>query len=227
LMVRADLKEQIRKFADLKGRKVAINAPGSPLVYMMGKMLESEGLSVKDVEIVYMPWPDMGAAFARKAIDAGSLVDPFVVEYEDKGYAYVWKRASDVIRDPWFEVAIIFYNKDWAEKNPQVAKDFMVAYLKGVRMMNAAFVLKDPKVRAEVIDVLLKYTRVKDRALQERMTLTYMDPNGMVSKEGLREQQDWYHKQGTVPRKADIDAIVDDQYVKHAVQQLGLYTPPR
>lgn len=227
LMIRADLKGQIRKYADLKGRKIAINAPGSALVYMLGRMLESEGLSLKDVEVVYIPWPDMAPAFTRKAIDAGTLVDPFVVEYEDKGYAYLWKRASDLIKDPWWEVAVIFYNKDWADKNPQAAKDFMTAYIKAARMMHAAITLKEPKARAEYIDVLVKYTRVKDKALHERMTTGYIDPNGVVSKESLREQQDWYAKQGTVPKKVDIDEIVDEQYVKYAVQQLGVYAPRR
>lgn len=225
LMVRADLKGQIQKFADLKGRKVAINAPGSALVYMLGRMLESEGLSLKDVEVVYIPWPDMGVAFTRKAIDAGTLVDPFVVEYEDKGYASLWKRASDIIKDPWWEVAVIFYNKDWADKNPQMAKDFMAAYIKGARLMHAAITLKEPKARAEYMDVLVKYTRVKDKALHERMTTGYIDPNGYVSKESLREQQDWYAKQGTVPKKVSIDEIVDEQYLKYALQQLGVYTP--
>lgn len=225
LMIRADLKEQIRKFADLKGRKVAINAAGSALVYMLGKMMESEGLSIKDVDVVYIPWPDMGAAFARKAIDAGTLLDPFVVEYEDKGYAYVFKRAADVLKDPWWEVAVTFYNKDWADKNPQLAKDFMVAYIKGVRLRHAGMVLKEPKARAEVIGVMIKYTRIKDRALHERMQDFATDPNGVVLKESLREQQDWYVKQGSVPKKVNIDELVDEQYVKYAIEQLGVYTP--
>ena len=54
LMVRSDLKGEIRRAADLKGRKVAVNAPGSPLVYFLGKLLESEGMSLKDVDLVYM-----------------------------------------------------------------------------------------------------------------------------------------------------------------------------
>jgi len=64
LMVRSDLKDQVTRAADLKGRKIAINAPGSPLYYLVGKLLESEGLSMKDVEIVHMPWPDLAAAFS-------------------------------------------------------------------------------------------------------------------------------------------------------------------
>ena len=37
------------------------NTAGSPLLYMLGKMLESDGLSMKDVEIVELIDTDYGA----------------------------------------------------------------------------------------------------------------------------------------------------------------------
>ena len=220
LIIRSDLKDQIRRFADLRGRKIAINAAGSPLTYMLGKMLESDGLSLKDVEVVYIPFPDMGPALTSKAIDAGTSVEPFVTLFQDRGFAFPWKRSSDVIRNPWFEVAVILYNKDWAEKNPRAARDFMVAYIRAARDFHDA--VYGEKTRAEVIDILIKRTRVKDKAMYDRMQWGYIDPNGVVGKESLREQQDWYAKQGSVPKKVDIDEIVDDRYVKYAVEQLGV-----
>ena len=220
LIVRSDLKDQIRGFADLKGRKIAVNAPGSPLVYMLGKMLESGGLSLKDADVVYLSFPDMGPALSSKAIDAGTSVEPFVTLFQDRGFAFPWKRSSDVIQNPLFEVAVILYNKDWAEKNPRTARDFMVAYIRGARDFHDA--MYGGKTRAEVIDILIKRTPVKDRALYDRMQWGHIDPNGVVGKESLREQQDWYVKQGSVPKKVDVDEIVDDRYVKFAVEQLGV-----
>jgi len=220
LIVRSDLKDQIRSFADLKGRKIAVNAPGSPLVYMLGKMLESGGLSLKDADVVYLSFPDMGPALTSKAIDAGTSVEPFVTQFQDRGYAFPWKRSSDVIRNPLFEVAVILYNKDWAEKNPRAARDFMVAFIRGARDFHDA--MYGGKTRAEVIDILIKRTPVKDRALYERMQWGHIDPNGVVGKESLREQQDWYVRQGSVTRKVDVDEIVDDRYAKYAVEQLGV-----
>ena len=219
LIIRSDLKDQIRRFADLKGKKIAINAAGSPLVYMLGKMLESDGLSLKDVEVVYMPFPDMGPAFASKAIDAGTSVEPFVTQFQDRGYAFPWKRSSDVIRNPLFEVAVVLYNRDWAEKNPRAARDFMVAYIRASRDYHDA--MYGGKTRPEVIEILMKRTPVKDRALYDRMQWGHIDPNGTVGKESLREQQDWYARQGLVPKKVDIDEIVDERYIKYAVEQLG------
>ena len=220
LMVRRDLVGQIKRAADLKGRKVAVNAPGSPLTYLVGKLLESEGLSLKDVDLVSMPWPDMAPAFDNKAIDVGALVDPFSSLYENKGFGSIWKRASDVIKGPGWEIAILFYNDDWAKKNPRVANEFMVAYIKASRDMMQAW--NRGKNRAEIIDIMIKYTRVKDRALYDRMHWCHVDLNGEILKDSIRDQQEFFAKLGQVPKKVDIDAIIDDRYVKYALQKLGV-----
>ncbi len=229
LMIRNDLKGQIKKFADLKGRKIAINSRGSALVYMMGKMLETEGMSLKDLDLVYMSWPNMGPALATKAIDGGAMVEPFNTLFTAKGYAYVWKRCDEVIKDPRQEVAVIFYNRDWADKNPQVAKDFLVVYLKGGRMLYEAMTLRIPKVRAEVIDVLTKYTRIKSKALLEKMTTFagYQDPNGTIGRASIKDQQDFYYKIGMVVKKVDVDKFIDESYLNYALKQLGRYPVKR
>jgi NitT/TauT family transport system substrate-binding protein len=219
LVVRSDLKDKVRSFADLKGRKIAVNAPAAALVYMLGKMLETEGLTIKDVEIVYMPWPNMGPAFAQKAIDAGTMVEPFVTQFADRGHSVPFRRASEVLKSPPFEVSVVLFNKDWAEKNPKVAGDFAVAYLKAARLFHEA--MHRGAARAEVVDVLTRYTRVKDKALYDRMQWGAVDPNGTVARESLKDQQEWHFRQGTVVKKVDVDEIVDERYFKHALDQLG------
>jgi ABC-type nitrate/sulfonate/bicarbonate transport system substrate-binding protein len=219
LMVRADLKDQVRKLADLKGKKIAINATGSPLTYMLGRMLESEGLSLKDIDLVSMPWPDMGTAFANKAIDAGTIVDPFTAQFEDRKIATLLRRASDVVRNPWFEVSVLLYNAEWAKKTPKVANDFAVAYLRAARELHDA--MYGGKNRAEVVDILVRNTRVKDKALYERMHWGHIDPNGVLGRESIKEQQEWWLRQGSVTRRVDIDDLVDESFVKYAVEQLG------
>ena len=223
LMVRSDLKDQVRRVADLKGKKIAINASGSALTYMLGRILESDGLTLKDVDVVYMPWPDMGTAFSTKAIDAGTIVDPFTAQFQEKGLATVFKRASDAIRNPWFEVSALLYNSDWAKKSPKAAQEFAVAYLQALRDFHDA--MYGGKNRAEVVDILVKNTRVKDRALYDRMHWGHADPAGAISKESLRDQQDWYVKQGLVPKKVDIDEVVDERFMKYALEQLGPHKP--
>ncbi|MBV8166847.1 MAG: hypothetical protein JO021_08640, partial [Alphaproteobacteria bacterium] len=49
----------------------------------------------------------------------------------------------------------------------------------------------------------------------------YMDPNAEVSVDGLRDQQEWYAKQGYVPRKANIEGMIDRRFLDYALQKLG------
>jgi len=73
-----------------------------------------------------------------------------------------------------------------------------------------------------VIDMVSRYTRVKDKSVLNRIQWSYMDPNGTVERESLRQQQDWHARQGNIPRKVNIDEIIDERLVKHAIGELGL-----
>lgn len=70
LLVRTDLAEKFRRPADLKGLKIAINARGSPFEYVLRKAMEAEGLSLKDVEVVYMPFSDTGPTMVTRPLMA-------------------------------------------------------------------------------------------------------------------------------------------------------------
>jgi NitT/TauT family transport system substrate-binding protein len=219
IMLRSDLKARVKSPADLKGMTIAINAPGAPHHYMVDKLLQQARLSLKDVKLVYMPWPDMGTAFTNKVIDGGGVVEPFPAFFEQKGVAYTAWRASDAVKDPWFEVAVIFYNDDWAKKNPRVANEFMVAYVKASRDLMEAW--NGGRNRGEIIDILIKHTRVKERALYDRMHWSHVDLNGAILRQSLIDQQEYWAQQGQVPKKVDVDKVIDERYVKYAVGKLG------
>src|SRR4030095_15892057 len=57
LMLRPDLKDQVKEIRQLKGKVIASKGPGSVSTYETGKMLETVGLSIADVEIKILPFP--------------------------------------------------------------------------------------------------------------------------------------------------------------------------
>ncbi len=219
LILRNDLKGSVTSVKGLKGKKVAINAPSSVLHFMVGRLLESEGLDIKDVETVFMAWPNMGPALETKAIDAGAVVEPFAAQYEQRNIAFPFKRAADFMTKPPLEVSVLLFSKEWTDKNPDQAKAFTVAYLKGVRDYYDA--MKGGPKRAEVVEICAKYTSLKDKALYDKIQWSYMDPNAEISLDGQRDQQDWYAKQGVVAQKVDVEKMVDRRFLDHALQKLG------
>jgi sulfonate transport system substrate-binding protein len=67
---------QVRSVADLKGRKVGV-AKGSSAHNLLVSALESEKIGWSDIEAIYLAPADAASAFARGAIDAWSIWDPF------------------------------------------------------------------------------------------------------------------------------------------------------
>ncbi len=218
LVLRNDLKDKIKSARDLKGRMIAINAPASVLHYMLGKLMESEGMTIDDVQTLSMPWPSMGPGMESRVIDGGTVVEPFAQLFSEKNYSFPFRRAADFMKPP-LEVSVMLYSKEWMDKSPDQAKAFTVAFLKGVRDYYDA--MKGGPKRAEVIQICIKYTSLKDKALYDKMQWSYMDPNGEISQEGLRDQQDWYAKQGVVAKKADLKGMIDTRFLDYALQKLG------
>ena len=218
LVLRNDLKDKIKSPSDLKGHIIGINAPASVLHYMLGKLMESVGLSIDDVQTINMAWPNMGPGMETKALDGGTVVEPFAELFSSKGISFPFRRAAEFMKPP-LEVSVILYSKTWTDQHPDEAKAFTVAYLKGVRDYYDA--MKGGPKRAEVVEICSKYTTLKDKAMYEKIQWSYMDPNAEISFDGLRDQQDWYAKQGFVSKKANLEGVVDGRFLHYALEKLG------
>src|SRR5207248_7630526 len=96
LMLRPDLKDKIRKLRQLKGRTIATNGHGAVSTYEVGKLLETDGLTVNDVDIKVIPFTQYSVAFANKAIDAAIVIPPFTAQLLDGGHAVAFKDPDDL-----------------------------------------------------------------------------------------------------------------------------------
>jgi len=219
LVLRNDLKSTVTSAKQLKGKMIAINTPASVLHFMLARLMESEGLSIDDVSTISMAWPNMAPGMETKAIDGGMVVEPFATQFAARNISFPFKRAADFMKSPPLEVSVVLYSKGWTDKNPEQAKAFTLAYLKGVRDYVDA--MKGGAKRAEVVDICIKYTSLKDKAMYDKMQWSYMDPNGEISFDGLRDQQDWYAKHGFVATKTNVEAMTDRRFLDYALEKLG------
>jgi NitT/TauT family transport system substrate-binding protein len=71
----ANAKSDIKTVKDLKGRKVAI-WPGSTQEVVILERLKAEGLTVKDIQPIRLPFSDMAPALARGDVDAYVGAEP-------------------------------------------------------------------------------------------------------------------------------------------------------
>jgi len=152
---KASWEKEIKRIADLKGKPAALNVRGAAVEWMLDQALKRDGLGLKDVQIKIMPFPDMVPALETGAVEAAILTEPFPTLAEERGVALrPLPRPAGAKATP---ITAIFWNRDWAAKNPELAHKVMVAYLKAARDL----ALDNGWKQERNIDLMVKYTGAK------------------------------------------------------------------
>ena len=126
---------EIKRVADLKGRPVGLNTRGAAVEWMLDQVLRRDGLTIKDVQVKIMPFPDMVPALESGAIDAGIITEPFPTLAEDKGVGVrplVKPAGAKAI-----PITAAFWNAEWAKSNADLAHKVMLGYVRAVRDLAA------------------------------------------------------------------------------------------
>ena len=219
IMLRPDLKDQIKEIRDLKGKVIGTNGPGSVSTYEIGKVLEAGGLTLADVEIKVIPFTQMGLALRNKALDASLLIPPFTYQARDQGLALMFLDADTYVRPQPIELAVNIINTDWAKKNPQVARNYFVAYLRGARDYCNAYHFGS--TRKEIIDLLVKSGTERRPELLNEYDWQSRNPNGRINVASALDMQSWYRKNKFITADLPAERLVDTSYIDYAVEKLG------
>jgi NitT/TauT family transport system substrate-binding protein len=219
LMLRPDLKEQITRLKDLKGRVIASNGQGSVSTYEVGKMLETDGLTIADVDVKVLPFNQMALAFTNKAIDAAIVIPPFTSQFLDHGFAVSFKQPDDLVK-PWpLTIAVAMINTDWAKPNRELLRNYFTAYLHGVRDYCQAY--HGGANRAELIQRLIR-TGTETRAeLLYEYPWPARDPNGRINVDSMLDMQAWYRQNKFISAQLPAERLADTSFAGYAVQRLG------
>jgi len=221
ILLRSELKDVIKTPADLKGRRVGVASPGSAAVYEIGMVLESVGLKLKDVDIKYLSYTQMGAALANGALDAALEVAPFIDIAIEQKMAVGWINPEDHIRQ--LPLTNVFYiaNVDWIRREPDVARRFFVALARAGRDYCQAY-HRGPN-RNEVIDVMIANKIVNDRTLLDRMDWQARNPNGAVTLDSVAGMQTFYKQERIIDKEAPREWLVDPNFAIAAANELGAF----
>jgi NitT/TauT family transport system substrate-binding protein len=227
LLVRKDLVEsgKYKGYPDLKGMRIGGTAPGASSTPTLYKLLALGGLTVKDVERVYLSFPQQAVALQNKAIDAGLTAEPSATLAVRNGSAA--RIVGDDVLYPNHQAAVILYSGQFA-KNADVATRFMKAYLRGVRDFNDALKgnqLAGPK-GDEVIAVLAQRTNLKDRAVYRDLIFNACDPDGAMNIASLNEDLESFRREGFIKGSIQAEQVVDMSFANAAVKELGPYYKP-
>ena len=219
IVLRKDLKDsgQVKTPADLKGMKVATPSLAGLGEQLVQLLLEQGGLKPGEAEVVVLPFAEQVTAFANKAIAAGWATEPFIVRGIEQGVSVKWIPTSQFFGGTAQGSMIIFGPA--LSKDQDLARRWMVAYLKGARDYLKAFTTKEG--RDEVVGILAKYTPTKDPKLYDLMEMPYLEPNGMPDKKSSDAQYQWFVDKGLYTGKKTMADITDLSFAEYAAQRLG------
>jgi len=212
LMVRTDELQSgaIKGLPDLKGKKIAssggVGATGS---YYLAQLLAKVNLSLSDVDVVNMAFPDMVAAFKSKAIDAGIPPAPFTTQILNDGTAQIPQFGH---LTPGVSGTGTVYGPRLLRQDKALGQKFMNALVRG-----AADVQGDKARQPDNLDILAKYTKLPADTLKT-MALYNYKPDLAPDTATYENMQRVFIQAGVLkfPQPLSADKVVDDSFAKAA-----------
>jgi NitT/TauT family transport system substrate-binding protein len=216
LMVRKDLLNDgtIKGIPDLRGRKVALSGGiGATGSYWMATKLRPAGLTLKDIEVVNMGFPDMVAAFKTKAIDAAFPSAPATTQIRNDGTADYFGGVTL----PGASAVGVTFGGAFMKNRPAVARRLLIALVKGARDVQG-----DGYFSPQNLEAYATYTATPVEILKT-MDPYEFDPDLGLDVQTLQDMQQVFIGEGIeqAPTPIDPSAYVDETFLKAAVQQLG------
>ena len=203
----------ITSVADLAGKRVSVNARGAT-EYWLSAALATGGLTMDDVTVETLAFPDAVAALQSGAIDAAMVGEPLATKAEQEGIAVRLASDFDVQN---IQPTMVFANSSWAEENPELAAGVVAGFLKASRvMMDGGF--QDPKI----LEIIQQYTNVEGDLVAQAVQPVY-SANGTIDLASINELQAFFRQQDLLEYDEDIDpaTFVDTTYVDMALEWIG------
>ncbi len=222
-VVRKDLVDsgQYKTVKDLKGKKIACSSVKSGCEAKIDFFLKQGGLTIKDVDLQALAYPDMIVAFSNKAIDAADLIEPTLGQASQSGVvAKIPEGAPGAIYGGEYQAAELVFSEQFT-KNADAARRFIMGYIKGERDYNDAFGKGINK--AAIVSILIKYTAQKDAASYDRMEMPYLQPDGKMHVPSMQMDFDYFKQMGYYTGNTTLNSIINTSFLDYASQQLGAY----
>lgn len=187
----------IKTAADLKGKRIAISKATNSQ-YIIIRALEKVGLTLNDIQPVYLPPSEGRIAFDGGKVDAWSTWDPFMAVAELATGAKLLFDGKGFLPNSGFYLA----SRSFADQNPEIIQ----AILDEVQKVND-WAASDPKGVAELLSPIYKVD-VAALELTEKRRGHGLKP---ISAEAIAAQQtmaDVFYREKILPKKVSIqDAI--------------------
>jgi NitT/TauT family transport system substrate-binding protein len=206
----------IRSGKDLKGRKVAINAPGDITEYFLTLILDKYGMSLKDIDETPLAFASQLVAFKNGGIDAGFLAEPLSTAARMSGSVALMEPDAGVGKGTI--TGFVFYGTKFMHERPKAALGFLRALIRGAHEAQGDY-NKDPALAS----IIAKETGIKLETI-ENSTPYLIDRELDIAKyeASMRNEETVQRKIGRLNYNEPLsfDKIIDATLVHEAAASL-------
>ena len=218
LLARKDLWDSgtIKNGADLKGRTVAANTPGSIPEYLLTLILAKYAMSLKDVNETMLGFPQMVVALRNKAVDAAFIGEPLATLAIKQGSAaLVLPEAGTGSGEV---TTVVFFSGKFLRERADVGERFLRAMVRAAHETQGAY-NKNP----DLVPLIVKASKLDAGAIEDCNTFAF-DPNLDIAKyvDSMQRQEAVHMKNGRIDYKEPLDMtkVVDATLVHKAAASL-------
>jgi NitT/TauT family transport system substrate-binding protein len=206
-----------RTLRDLRGKRLGLTTLGSTFHYQIGKLLERERLSSKDVELVPLREIQLVVqALQTNQIAAAILSPPWGRVAERQGWGKVLFWVGDRLVN---QVTGVFYGER-LRANHDLGVRFMKAYVRATRDYSDACLAKPRRTACtEIVAITSRSIEQPESAVED--SLPYIDRDARLYTLDLEHQLAWYVQNGMVTAPRPVDQVVDGTFLRDAIRALG------
>ena len=200
---------QLAHPALLRGRTIAVGE-NTNSGFMVEQLLQRGGMSFADLRVVNLPESAKPQALRSAAIDLATITEPALTPLRKEGQRPI---ASAGRMMPDGQQSVLVYGPTLLEREPDVGRRFMLAFLAGVRRYN-----EGPTHRN--VEIVARHTGL-DAAQVREMCWTPLRPDGAINVESVLAFQRWANRRGQLDRVVPVEQFWEPGFARWADSVLG------
>jgi ABC-type nitrate/sulfonate/bicarbonate transport system substrate-binding protein len=168
-------KPEIRSFADLKGKLIALPLPAAPISISTRKLIALNGLRDEDYRVKQIVGtPGRTECLKSGECDAVPLGQPDDITLMAQGFTRLGI-STDAVPNYQFMVSAV--KRSWGEKN----RETLIRYIRG--LASALRYMRDTANRDEIVNIIVNVQRPSESVARQIMTLYFEPDRGVFPKQ--------------------------------------------
>jgi NitT/TauT family transport system substrate-binding protein len=225
VVVRKELYDrgQGHQLTDMRGMSIGITPPGKATTSAcaLAAGLGRVGMTLDDLNVVPLTFPDMVPALANGAIDSALMSEPFKTRALRQGTIVSTVPTSELY--PNFALGLVAFSREFYDNRP-AGKAFARAYVKAIReLLDARAGRLGDARRAELEEIIARNTGL-DAATVHDMELPGFNPNGVPTQEGMLYCYQFFRDLGLVPEPvsdATFASLWGTDLIEEVLNEIG------